>query len=409
MSIPKIAALLLGAAVAGCATGSQPSNQPGSAWMPTQSAGHLRGTPALEQAMQPPLCSVASVPAGLNAAAETMVAGLSGGADPIAPGDRLRLRLAGDTDRMSGVYVVASDGTIAIPGITPFAAAGLGEADLRRQLGATLVAAELVRALPAPLDLRLIESAGVSVAVSGAVFEPGTVRAGERAADNRIGQREGQSSGDANAGRTVATALRAAGGVRPDADVTRVYLLRGRHWARIDLSGVASGNAAAGAEVALASGDRLIVPSDGCFHAELVRPTAITQPGIRVYMSNLSRPANNNAGAAIGKDATSLPYGTRMLQALVAMNCVGGSAMNRDRRAVLISRNPANGQSIVIQRAVERLVRDNGRDGVDPHLMPGDSLACYDSQMMAISDVIGLAGSAFNAAAPALLLRNAIK
>ena len=35
----------------------------------------------------------------------------------------------------------------------------------------------------------------------------------------------------------------------------------------------------------------------------------------------------------------------RLLQALVAANCVGGSYMQADRRAVLISRNPINGRS----------------------------------------------------------------
>ena len=126
-------------------------------------------------------------------------------------------------------------------------------------------------------------------------------------------------------------------------------------------------------------------------------------------MSNLSRPANNNAGAAVGKDATSLPYGTRLLQGLVSMNCVGGSAMNAGRRAVLISRNPINGRSVVIERAVERLVRDAGRDDSDPYLMPGDAIACYDSRWMNVQDAVALVGSAASVATPAILLRSSLK
>jgi hypothetical protein len=53
-----------------------------------------------------------------------------------------------------------------------------------------------------------------------------------------------------------------------------------------------------------------------------------------------------------------VPYGTRFLQGLVASNCVGGSVMNAQRHAVLISRNPINNRSVVVQRSIEQLVRN---------------------------------------------------
>jgi hypothetical protein len=160
-------------------------------------------------------------------------------------------------------------------------------------------------------------------------------------------------------------------------------------------------------DMALQAGDRIFVPSTGCFDPRLMHPGALTAPGIRVYMSNLTRPAASNASSAIGKDTTSLPYGTRMLQALVTMNCVGGSAINSGRRAVLISRNPMTGQSMVIQRAVEDLVRDADRDAWDPYLMPGDALACYDSRMSNFQDVVSMVGSAAGIATTAIVVRQA--
>jgi hypothetical protein len=127
------------------------------------------------------------------------------------------------------------------------------------------------------------------------------------------------------------------------------------------------------ADPQLTAGDRVIVGSAGCFQPRMVRPTSVTAPGIRVFMSNLTRPANHNAGSAIGRDSTSLPYGTRFLQGLVAANCVGGSILNAQRHAILISRNPMNGRTVVIQRSIEQLVRNANRDDLDPWLMPGDS------------------------------------
>ena len=75
--------------------------------------------------------------------------------------------------------------------------------------------------------------------------------------------------------------------------------------------------------------------------------------------------------------------------------------MNAGRSAVLISRNPINGQSVVIARSIERLVRQEDRDRYDPYLMPGDSIACYDSVAMNLRDVMSVVGEV---ASPYLLL-----
>ena len=380
--------------LAGCASGPAPTNRPAAAWMPQQAL-----PTALSQC-------VTTSPPGFSAERRVSPGALGVSVAPIAPGDRLRIHVAGDDATITGVYVVAEDGTLRLPGIAPLIVAGFDEGQVRRAVAAALVAGQLIRPVAGAVDLRLIENAGVSVAVTGAVFDPGTTRVGERNVETRVGQREGAASGDANTGRSLSAALRAAGGVRPDADVAHIYLARGDRWTVLDFTGVVAGRAIT--DVMLAADDRITVASASCFHADLVRPSAITAPGIRVYMSNLSRPAASNASSAIGKDSTSLPYGTRMLQGLVSMNCIGGSAMNAGRRAVLISRNPMTGESVVVERQVESLVRGSGRDAVDPYLMPGDALACYDSRAMNFADVVGLVSSAVSGVTPALLIRNAV-
>jgi polysaccharide biosynthesis/export protein len=380
--------------LAGCATGRLPENPQGARWMYQQD-------PVAPQAA----CTRGPAPVTLPAGQEVDAGTLGGDRMFVAPGDRLRVTLAGDEGLVSGTYVVARDGTVSLPGMPAVVLGGLDEAAAGEALRHALVAARLARAGAGFLDVRFIEHAGVSVGVAGAVFDPGQVTVGVRTTEERVGQKEGVAFGDANPGRTISGALRAAGGLRPDADARLIYVARGDRWARLDLLAMMAGEPAQ--DIALQAGDRIIVPSTGCFDPRLMRPGALTAPGIRVYMSNLTRPAASNASSAIGKDTTSLPYGTRMLQALVTMNCVGGSAMNSGRRAVLISRNPITGQSIVVQREVENLVRNADRDAWDPYLMPGDALACYDSRLSNFQDVVSMVGSAAGIATTAIVLRQA--
>lgn len=411
MTRNAVALLALGSVAAGCVSGPAPANyqaaryapqhyatagdrQPQGEWIETAPAHpgaatcHAQSPQELSQYRRAALTEFASVDA------------------PLAPGDRLSIRVLGDSDRLSGTYVVGNDGTVRLRGMPPTRAGGGSIAAFEQALRTRLVGAGVVRPLRNAVAVSLVEEAGVSVAVSGAVFEPNAVRAGERTPESRIGLKEGAVSGDANITRSVATAIRAAGGVRPDADVRRIYLIRDGAYVELDLSGLVHGWSAN--DVPITAGDRVIVPSRSCFDADLARPTPLTPPGIRVYMSNLTRSANNNAGAGIGKDTTSLPYGTRLLQALVAANCVGGSYMQSDRRAVLISRNPINQRSVVIERDIEKLVRGADRDAYDPFLMPGDAIACYDSRWTNLSEAIGMVSQGVSTVTPAILLDNAL-
>ncbi len=389
----KTIALVASASLlAGCATMERPSNAVGSQYAPQQWDAPAPNNIQCRNAMVP----VAELPT--TQVPSNMLAGTP---DLLASGDRVRLKVAGDEDSLSRTYVLAANGTIILDGRLVISVAGQSIGDAERAIAQQLLAAGLIRGLKNSVRLQLIELGGVSVAVSGAVFEPGMIRVGERNAETRGVNLSNSDSGDRNVSRSLTATLRAAGGIRPDADLASVYLIRGGQWARIDLTGAIYGHAID--DIALTSNDRIIVGSRNCFQDDLVKPSQVTAPGIRVYMSNLSRPSSNNASSAIGRDATSLPYGTRLSQAMVAANCVGGSAMNAARKVVLMSRNPVNGQSVVIQRSIEKLVRHADRDQKDPYLMPGDSLACYDSMAMNLRDVVSLVGET---ASPYFLLKN---
>jgi len=402
-----LACTAAGALLSGCVAGPAPANLRTAVYAPGQVAWDGSDQPQGDWIERAPVARGAptcewKVPRELDTYRRVAPGSFLDRTAPLGAGDRLEITVLGDEARLTGTYVIESDGSLALRGQPPVRADGRSIAELTEALREQLLAQNIVRPLQNALRVALIENAGVSVSVGGAVFQPGAVRAGERNADSRIGLKEGAVSGDDNASRTISSAIRAAGGVRPDADVQRIYLLRDGTYAEFDLSGFVHGWSSR--DVMLASGDRIIVASRNCFNPDLVRPTPLTAPGIRVYMSNLTQSAGNNASSAIGRETTSLPYGTRLLQGLVTANCVGGSYMQSDRRAILISRNRMNGQSIVIERDIEQLVRNANRDALNPYLMPGDAIACYDSRWTNFREALGLIGDTLNTATPAILL-----
>ena len=393
--------------VGGCVSGPAPQNYSSARWAPGQddrSGNHPEGNWLEASYNARADCRVSSsltarnVPKAQDEDLQTLI---------LAEGDRLTIDVLGDPDVFSGLSVVGSDGYVSLSGNIRVLATDRDLRTFEAELQAVLVKSGIVRPLANAVRVRLAEASSVLTFVSGAVFEPGMVRTGVRRPETRIGQKEGSATGDANYSRTLTAALRAAGGVRPDADLSRLTLVRGQIHIPIDISGIQNGMRIE--DPLLAPGDQIIVPESGCFDESLVRPLPITQPGIKVYLSNLTRSANNNAGAAISTETGSLPYGSRMLQALFAMNCVGGSFMQADRRAVLVSRNPVNGQSIAIEREIEDLVRLADRDEANPYLMPGDAVACYDSRWTNFREALGLVGDLANTATPAILLDRAVR
>lgn len=391
-----VLAAMLALGLGGCATMPVPANHPDAQYQPEQALVQGNGAASCRIPARPPeLATLHEVPAADFVDAPAL----------LAAGDRLVLQISGDKDLLSTTYVVAADGNVAIAPDLVIAAAGKDrrafEADLRR----ALVSGGYVRDIANNVRVLQVITSAVMVSVEGAVFQPGVQAVGGRLNEQNTALVDHPAQGDFNDSRTLTRAVELSGGLRPDAWPETLYVVRGDRFAVLDVrpalvGGV--GQADLPTNMQMAKGDRVIVPSSGCFDARLVRPSPVTAPGIRVYMSNLSRSAASNASAAIGHDSTSLPYGTRLLQGLVSANCVGGSALNARRSAVLISRNPINGHAVVIARSIEGLVREADRDAIDPYLMPGDAIACYDSGAMNVADVVGLMGQLLG---PAVLIK----
>ena len=302
----------------------------------------------------------------------------------LSPGDRIRVRIV-DGDLLNGDYEVSIDGSLQIPYLKPMTVGGLTLRDVEQRLAHSLVEEGLFKQHFVKVSVRQLLWGPIQVHVAGAVFDPGQIYLNDRNAEERA-QQVTQAGGDYASRRTLTTALQVAGGVRPDADLRRIVIIRGQRHKVVDLSGIIHG--VKFHDPPLAAGDQILVGSTGEFQSALIRPTQITPPGIVVYMSNLAVPASGNSVAAINRDTTRLPYGLRLLQGAVAANCVGGTAAtNGNRYVILASRNPITKQTEVIERSIEQLVRDAHRDEFNPYLLSGDAIACYDSTMTGVRDV----------------------
>lgn len=304
-------------------------------------------------------------------------------AEVLSIGDLLDVSLPEDVT-FTGKYRVSQDGTLRVVQLPPVRALGRTvdavQADLTRALLATGT-----YTTPPQVSVRLMDFAAARVFVSGAVFEPGAHQIGGPSATSTQADRLA-AIGAAGDERRLSRALRAAGGIRPDADLSRVTVLRGTRRSTYDLRPAIAGHAYA--DVILLAGDQIDVPSRGCFQEALMKPSPIAPPGVKVFLSNLTVPATSNAQSLNGKEARELRWGTRFLQAAIGMNCVGGTALtNADRTVVLFTRNPITGSSIVVERRLEDLLRRADRDEYDPWIMPEDALACYDSRSTNIVDV----------------------
>lgn len=338
----------------------------------------LRSTAMNAETCRPPL--------GGTGRATHAPAGLGG--EALSRGDLLDIRVFGDTT-FSGAYEVSRDGTVKLPFLGAVPAAGRGAGAVAKDIGARLVSGGQYPEAP-EVSVLVSDFGSARVGVSGAVFEPHVIELGLRG--DTIDTRRQEALGGSTEGRNLSAALRAAGGIRPDADLSAVRLTRAGRSYSIDMRGAIEGTAFD--DVMLIAGDTVAVPSRGCFQEALMVPSPVNPPGVSLFLSNLTQPATGNAPSANGAETRQVPYGTRFLQAAINANCVGGAlATSAHRSAALLSRNPLTGVSVVVERRLEDMMTRADRDDYDPYLLPGDALACYDSTVTNIADVARVVGA----------------
>lgn len=302
----------------------------------------------------------------------------------LSPGDLIQVEIE-NGEGFSGRYILSSKGKVNLPYMKAISLQGFTVFQAAEKIELALIKAEMFQPATISTHVQVLEWAEIDVLVTGAVFEPGRKRINQKFKERHIEEKMA-AYGDYSSSRFISEALRSAAGVRPDAKIDQVILVRNGWQVELDLSGIFTGQPVN--DVPLIAGDQVIVPTSGCFQRHLVRPSHITPKGFRVFMSNLIDSAASNANAAVGRYSTNLPYGTRLLQAAVSANCVGGKQWtNAPRKVLLASTNPITGRYQVVERSVESLMREAHDEYQNPFLMPNDAVACYDSDVTNLRDV----------------------
>jgi protein involved in polysaccharide export with SLBB domain len=302
----------------------------------------------------------------------------------LSPGDLVEV-LIEDGEGFNGRYIIDNAGYVKLPLVGIIQAGGETTNNLENKIELALVRAQIFQPANASVTIHVLNWSSIKVSVAGAVFQPGTVLINKKPTGIQNSEHL-EAYGDYSTTRLLSEALRSASGIRPDAKLDQILLIRKGWQVQIDMTGMLTGDLVK--DYPLVAGDRVIVPSTGCFQSHLVRPSQITPKGFRVFMSNLIDSASDNASAAVGRYSTNLPYGTRLLQAAVSANCVGGKDWtNAPRRVVLASKNPITGEIQVIERSVEELMTMPNKENINPYLMPNDSVACYDSDITNYRDI----------------------
>ena len=330
---------------------------------------------------------------------------------PLSPGDILEVSIP-DDEYFVGFYRVNQDGNIEIPYLGEMSVVGKEIALVEFELSDALINQGYFLEEKLALSVDIIQWGAVNVLVSGETFQPGRILINEgnqSEKDNQLTASD-RIRGDYPLGRYLTSAIRIAGGILPSADITQIKLIRNGKEKIIDLTGIFTGEPVE--DIPLIDGDQIIVPKSEQLQPEIARPSQITPPGIKIFVSNLTIPASSNASSAIGntQEGISVPYGSRFSHGVVATNCTGGTqSVNAGRKAILVRADALTGETSFWEKDIEDLLRNSENSEENPLLMPKDAIACYDSSVSNTRDIFRTISDILAPLNPLLLIPNLFK
>ncbi|MBI1732462.1 MAG: polysaccharide biosynthesis/export family protein [Gammaproteobacteria bacterium] len=325
----------------------------------------------------------------------------------LSPGDKLRVTVSGlGREQFSGDYQVNMNSALEIPYLPPVYVHGVDTSGLEKRLEQALVEEKIFRPGNFRISVQSLEYAPVNVTVAGAVFEPGRIVIN----DNTDASASKELIVGANPpDRYLTSALLAAGGVTPRADVGAIQIIReSGTQLTVDLSGLFRGERVT--DVLLVSGDVIIVPDSGTFQSRIVRPSPITPSEVATYVSNVTEPIVSRSTLESSDrvvNETLFAYGTRLTQAAIAAQCAGGTGINAARKVLYVHTDESTGEITTLERSVNSLMRESAlisdgsyhaasqsspdtpfsQHGINPYLMPRDGIICYDSPVVSLRDL----------------------
>jgi len=313
----------------------------------------------------------------------------------LSPADRVRITVV-DAEELSGDYIIRGDGTISLNEFGPVPAAGSDEQAL-----ALRVQQLLQRYLKRPVVAVRLQAAGpISVIVTGAVYRPGPVLLAGTTANTiappiqPIGAGVGATGGlvlgsvaptlapatdgqgDLGAIRTLATAIKAAGGIQPNADLERISLTRRGLTQEFNvLSSLEGQDSGDSLQEPLVAGDRIFVPTRTKLLAAAISRSQLAPDQIQVSVSGMNLP---RAGQIF------LSPGARLIDALTVAGATGGGFIGSGRSVTLSRIDLGSGQRVQTSLGLDQAVQAES-----PLLLQGDAIYVTEGFTSNFFEVLG--------------------
>ena len=292
----------------------------------------------------------------------------------VSEGDVLEVNI-NDDKRLSQQYIVSNDGRLHLPWVGTLPVAGLSLSQIQQRIIDRYDQQGMLRAAHTKVMIRVVKFAPVSVKIMGAVFRPGVLVINQNSA---IQEAYSHMEVEHSAGKFLSHALKLAGGVRPNADLSHLILHRKNKRYPINFEGVFS--AAPYADFPLNNGDVVEVPDFGCINPHYIALSKVTPVGVDIAVSNL---AQSSVSSPVDEKTTQMPYGSRLLDIAFNVNCMGGSKMTTANRDILlISSIEGKNNLIPLKISSDRLLAESNNITLNPYLMDGDRFACFDAPVV---------------------------
>lgn len=305
---------------------------------------------------------------------------------PLSPGDRVLLTSPYDSE-LSGSYQLDIDGKMSIPYLRPIHIQGLEPTEAEDVIEKQLVQQGFFKAGYEDISLQVQLFAPVNVFVQGEVFNPGRITINERP-DDLPDNATPQKTGDATSERYLTSALRVAGGITPHADLSNIRVNRKGKTTVLDITGVFTGKPFA--DFPLLEGDQIIVPKALVALPDIARVSQVSPPGVKVFIANLAEYVRTNTALSTSSQATSFPYGSRLVHAITSANCLGGGLIDKDKFVVHGRASRSSGavewNRFPVESVLKNSTNANGASN-NPVLFTNDVVVCYASTGTSLKDL----------------------
>ncbi|MFT6950602.1 MAG: polysaccharide export outer membrane protein, partial [Paraglaciecola sp.] len=158
---------------------------------------------------------------------------------PLSPGDLIEVMMEYG-EGFNGSYVLDNLGLLSLPIINAIDAGGLSPKELAERIELALIKSGIFRPAMATVHIKILHLAEIQIPVTGAVFKPGRILINKTYANGEMDERV-VADGVYSNKRLLSEAIRGAHGVRPDAKIDQIILIRQGWQIEVDLTGILSG------------------------------------------------------------------------------------------------------------------------------------------------------------------------